>query len=39
MYGFAVKAINVVGLSEYSVVSFIMAATVADAPFIPVMEL
>jgi hypothetical protein len=32
MYGFAVKAINVVGEGEFSSTSFIMSATVADAP-------
>lgn len=37
MYGFAVKAVNIVGVSELSTVSYIMAATVADAPSIPVL--
>jgi hypothetical protein len=37
MYGFAVKAINVVGVSEFSTTVYIMAATVADAPSVPVL--
>jgi hypothetical protein len=37
LYGFAVKSINIVGASELSTLSVIMAATVPDAPLTPVM--
>ena len=36
-YGFAIKAINIVGVSDLSSLEIIMSATVPDAPSTPVM--
>lgn len=36
-YGFAIKAINIVGVSDLSQLTVIMAATVPDAPSTPLM--
>jgi hypothetical protein len=38
IYGFSVKALNVVGDSEFSQAALIMAATVPDPPSQPVMD-
>lgn len=37
LYGFAAKAINVVGASQLSTMNVIMAATVASPPSTPVL--